>query len=61
MLKSNKESLVKYLHIPYQWWWVVLTESAWFFGINFEKMKIGLDKTYQEDLLVQIKVLERDF
>tara|TARA_B100001750_G_C14938491_1_gene317591 strand:- start:6 stop:242 length:237 start_codon:yes stop_codon:yes gene_type:complete len=61
MLKSNKESLIQNLDVPYQWWRVVLPERTWLFGINFEKLKIGLDKTYQKDLLVQIKLLEGDF
>lgn len=52
---------MQYLNVPYQWRWSVVHKGVGFFRFRFKKIKIGMDKAYEEKLLVQTEIIKGHF
>lgn len=52
---------MQYLNVPYQWWRGVVHKGVGFFCFRFKKVKIGMDKAYEEKLLVQTEIIKGHF
>ena len=60
-VKSNEESLIKDLNVPYQRRWIVIVEVVGLFRSLLHQVKIGMNEAYNKNLLIQTKIIKAHF
>jgi hypothetical protein len=52
---------MQHLDVLYQWGWGVVPKRTYFLHLVFKKIKIGMDKAYQKQLLSNTKIIKGNF